>query len=260
MITITDQELLNLISNYFFVFCRIGAFFLAVPIIGTQLVSARVRIVLAIMITILVTPLIEAPDFPAGLNLPTLLIVMHQMIVGAAMGFIVQIIFQLFVLAGQFIAMKVGLGFASMNDPSSGVSVTVISQFYMMTSTLLFLSFNGHLILFDILIDSFSALPIAMSGLSPTALMQIVSMGSWMFEAALVIALPVLTSLLVVNIAFGVMSRSAPQMNVFAVGFPITLVFGLLLLWFSFTIFLPHYQQFVDDGLLTLKTIVGIQR
>ncbi|MGH1472215.1 MAG: flagellar biosynthetic protein FliR [Cellvibrionaceae bacterium] len=258
MMYFTDQELLAFIGHYFFPFCRIGAFFLAVPIIGTQLVSARIRVVLSIMVTMLVAPLIPNSVIIPGLNLQTLIVVMQQIIIGIAMGFIVQIVFQLFVLAGQFIAMKIGLGFASMNDPSSGVTVTVISQFYMMTSTLLFLSLNGHLILVEVLTKSFSALPMSLSGLSQTGLMEIVSMGSWMFESALVVALPVLTSLLVVNIAFGVMSRSAPQMNVFAVGFPITLVFGLLLLWFSFTSFLPNYQTLVNEGLLKLNMIIGI--
>ncbi|MGI1677447.1 MAG: flagellar biosynthetic protein FliR [Cellvibrionaceae bacterium] len=258
MFTITDQELLAYVGNYFFPFCRIGAFFLAVPIIGTQLVSARIRVVLSIMVTMLAAPLIPDSLIIPSLNLQTFIIVVQQVIIGIAMGFIVQVIFQLFVLTGQFIAMKIGLGFASMNDPSSGVTVTVISQFYMMTSTLLFLSLNGHLILIEVLVKSFSTLPMSLSGLSQEGLMKIVSMGSWMFEGALVVALPVLTSLLVVNIAFGVMSKSAPQMNVFAVGFPITLVFGLLLLWFSFTSFLPNYQALVNEGLLKLNDIVGL--
>ncbi len=258
MVYLTDQELLAFIGNYFFPFCRISAFFLAVPIIGTQLISARIRVILSIIITMLAAPLIPDSIVIPGLNLQTLIVVMQQVIIGIAMGFIVQIIFQLFVLAGQFIAMKIGLGFASMNDPSSGVSVTVISQLYLMISTLLFLSLNGHLILIEVLVKSFVALPMSLSGLSQGALMEIVGMGSWMFESALLVSIPVLTSLLIVNIAFGVMSRSAPQMNVFAVGFPITLVFGLLLLWFSLTNFLPNYQVLVNDGLLKLNSIIGI--
>ena len=258
MVYLTDQELLAFIGNYFFPFCRISAFFLAVPIIGTQLISARIRVILSIIVTMLAAPLITNAIVIPGLNLQTLIVVMQQVIIGIAMGFIVQIVFQLFVLAGQFIAMKIGLGFASMNDPSSGVSVTVISQLYLMISTLLFLSLNGHLILIEVLVKSFTALPMSLSGLSPEALMEIVGMGSWMFESALVVSIPVLTSLLIVNIAFGVMSRSAPQMNVFAVGFPITLVFGLLLLWFSLTNFLPDYQLLVNEGLLKLNSIIGI--
>jgi len=178
MISVNDTELVQLVGQYFWPMIRITAFFMAAPIFGTRIVSARVRVVLAVAIT--------------------------------------------FVLAGQYIAMKMGLGFASMNDPANGVSVTIVSQFYMLTTTLLFLSINGH----------------------------------WMFGSALTISLPVLTALLLVNIAFGVMSRSAPQMNIFAVGFPITLIFGLLIMWVGFSALLPTYLEFIDQGMIFTKNLL----
>ena len=248
----SETEIIAALGEYFWVFCRIGAFFLVAPILGTQLVSPRVRLILSGLVTFLLVPLLPAPTIQASLNLPILIIVAEQVLIGLAMGFVLQILFQVFVLMGQFVAMKMGLGFASMNDPSNGVSVTVLSQFYLMITTLLFLSINGHLLMIQSIVQSFTTLPVASTGLSAAGLFRIASLGSWMFQGALVMALPVLTSLLVVNIAFGVMSRAAQQMNVFTVGFPITLLFGMVLIYLSLENFLPNFLTYVDQGFQTM--------
>jgi len=252
----TDGQILEAVGRYFFPLCRISAFFLAVPIIGTQLVPARVRFILAAAITILVAPILPPIPTVPSLSVETLFIVLQQVLIGLAMGFVMQVVFHLFVVAGQLMANKMGLGFAAMNDPSSGVTVTVISQFYLMLSTLLFLSLNGHLIMVDVLANSFQTLPIGQTGIALENYWRIVELGSWMFSKALIVAMPVLTSLLVVNLAFGVMSRSAPQINVFTVGFPITLIFGLILISFSLTNYLPNYEALIDEGFLFLNDIL----
>jgi len=229
-------------------FIRISAFFMAVPIIGTKIIPARVRLALAFSLSMLITPLLSnLPDVEL-MSVAGAMVVINQVIIGLAMGFVMQIAMQIFTLTGQLIAMKMGLGFASMNDPSSGVSVTIISQYYLILSTLLFLSVNGHLVLIDYIADSFRYIPISSSGLSADKFWFVASLGSWMFGSALVISLPLLTALLIVNLAFGVMSRSAPQMNVFAVGFPITLVFGMLLMWVGMMSFLPNFHQFIEQA------------
>lgn len=257
MLVFTEQEFFKYIGQYLWPLFRIGALFMAMPVIGTKIVSPRVRIVLAISLTIMVAPLLPAPGIDMTLSLSLLMVVIQQVIIGLAMGFILQVIFHLFILSGQFIAMKMGLGFASMNDPANGVVVTVVSQYYLILTTLLFLSVNGHLLVIDILVDSFSVLPVSANGLETGSYYEIAALGGWMFNRALIIALPVLTSLLVVNIAFGVMSRAAPQMNVFAVGFPITLVFGLLLMWYSLDSFLPNYSLYLQEGLQFIHHVVG---
>lgn len=244
----SEAQIIATLSDYFWVFCRIGAFFLVIPIVGTQLVSPRIRLVLAGFITLLLVPLLPEPTIPPGLNLPTLVTVIEQVVVGLAMGFVLQILFQIFVLTGQIIAMKMGLGFASMNDPANGVTVTVLSQFYLMLTTLLFLSVNGHLLMMEGIVKSFSTWPIDDSRITANGLFTVATLGSWMFQSALIMALPVLTSILVVNLAFGVMSRSAPQMNVFTVGFPITLIFGLLIMYLGLENFISNFSNYVDQG------------
>jgi flagellar biosynthetic protein FliR len=250
MFVVSDAQIAQFVGQYIWPLTRITAFLLAAPIFGSRIVSARVRLVLGLMLTLLVAPLL--PPLPAfdGFSLPVLIVTLQQVLIGITFGFFFQVVFQVFVLAGQYIAMKMGLGFASMNDPANGVTVTIVSQFYLLTTTLLFLSINGHLIILQVLIDSFTTIPIGTMSLEFNTFYQIAELGNWMFASALSIALPVLTALLIVNIAFGVMSRAAPQINIFAVGFPITLIFGLLLMWLVFDAFLPLFQDFVNQGLI----------
>ena len=254
---LSDVAITQFLGQYFWVLTRLTAFFLAAPFFGTQIISARVRLVLAFSISVLVAPLIPTPPALPALSLPTLLITAQQVIIGLTLGFFFQVMFQLFVLAGQYIAMKMGLGFAQMNDPSNGVSVTIVSQFYLLMITLMFLAMNGHLVLIEMLVESFLTLPIGYNGFTADDFYTLIEAGSWMFGSALTIALPLLTSLLITNIAFGIISRSAPQINIFAVGFPFTLVFGLFLIWVSLTDFIYVFDNFVRQGFQFAENIIG---
>lgn len=250
MAVFSEAQIILWVSEYLLPLTRISAFFIAAPIFGTRIVSAKIRLILSVAITLVVVPLLESPPTVSALSPAMFVIIAQQILIGVVLGFVFQVVFQLFVLAGQFIAMKLGLGFASMNDPSNGVSVTIVSQFYLLTTTLLFLSINGHLVLINMIVDSFVMIPIGDIGLSADNLYQVIELGGWMFAGALSISLPVLTALLLVNIAFGVMSRSAPQMNIFAVGFPITLILGLMIMWVGFSAFLTSFQVYIDEGMI----------
>ena len=257
-LVISEDQLMQFIGQYLWPMIRISGFYFAVPVIGARTVPARVRIMLTLFTTILIVPLLPAAPVISLISPEAMLLVIKEILIGIAMGFMLQIVLHVFVLAGQFVAMKMGLGFASMNDPQSGVSVTVLSQFYLTLATLLFLSVNGHIVVIQLLIDSFTTMPIMAAGLGVDGFLLIVSMGSWMFSVALVITLPLFTALLIVNMSFGVMSRSAPQMNVFTVGFPITLLFGLLIVWFSLTNFTPVFTSVLEEGIAMVKTLVLI--
>ena len=144
--------------------------------------------------------------------------------------------------------MQTGLGFSSMMDPSSGFSVTSISQFYMMMFTLLFLAMNGHLVLFDYLFRSFTIIPLDGGGGWNLDMMYLVRLGGWMMAGGLLISLPAVVSLLVINLALGVMTRAAPQLNIFSIGFPITLLLGLLTVWLSMIGIEPVFHLLVDEA------------
>lgn len=255
-IVLNEVQLYQFIGQYIWPFMRIGALFMAVPIIGSRTVNAKTRLLLALFTTVVIAPALPSmPDIQL-LSLPGMVTIGQEIVVGLALGFLFQVVLHVFVLAGQFVAMKMGLGFASMNDPTNGVTVTIISQFYLLLSTILFLVANGHLMIIDIISQSFKSVPVGSGGLGVSEFMLIVSMGSWMFSAALVIVLPVFTALLVINMAFGTMNRSAPQINVFTVGFPITLIFGLLFMWVSLTVFLPHFNAVLDQSFMYAHTLL----
>ncbi|MOA07627.1 Flagellar biosynthetic protein FliR [compost metagenome] len=163
-----------------------------------------------------------------------------------------QLFFQAFVIAGQIISIQMGMGFASMVDPTNGVSVAVIGQFLTMLVTLLFLGMNGHLVVFEVLAESFTTLPVG-SAVLTTHFWEIANKLGWVLGAAMLLVLPAITALLVVNIAFGIMTRAAPQLNIFSIGFPLTLVLGLVIFWISLGDILNQYQPLATEALQLLR-------
>lgn len=254
---VSEAQINQFIGQYLWPLVRIGAFYFAVPVISARTVPARIRMILALFTALLVVPLLPNAPVVSFVSVEAILLIIKELIIGISMGFMLQIVMHVFVLAGQFIALKVGLGFAAQNDPSSGVSVTVLSQFYLLLSTLLFLAINGHLTIINMMVSSFTTFPIAGPGLTPDDFSLIVHMFSWMFAAGLLISLPLFTSMMIVNMSFGVMGRSAPQLNILNVGFPITLMFGFILMWYSLSNFLPLFNQIIEEGLNVINTVVG---
>jgi flagellar biosynthetic protein FliR len=129
------------------------------------------------------------------------------------------------------------------------VSVVVLSQFYLQLVMLLFLAMNGHLVMIDALARSFERIPVGLSGLGPEIFSEIVRTGGWMFAAALMMALPPVTALLIINFSFGIITKAAPQLNIFAIGFPFTMLMGLLIAWVSLGGFLGQYQRIAEYAL-----------
>lgn len=236
---------------------RVGGLLMVAPIFGTQLVPARVRLVLAVVIAMLLAP--NLPPVPQIdlISVPAFVLVAQQILIGVGMGFVLVVLLQTFVAAGQIIAMHMGLGFASMVDPTNGVSVTVLSQFHLMMMTLLFLVMNGHLVMIEVLADSFYALPVGAGFLSGNALWGISELGTWMFGSALLIALPVVASMLIINFSLGVITKAAPQLNIFAVGFPFMLVVGLCIIWVTMNNYLPQFDRYAREGLDFMATLAG---
>ena len=161
---------------------------------------------------------------------------------------------QIFILSGQMVAMQTGLGMAQMVDPSNGVNVAVVAQWFLIFVNLLFISLNGHLIAIEIMADSFFTIPVGSGGLSGDTLMAIAELANWMFAAAIVLALPAVASMLVVNIAFGVMARLAPQLNIFAVGFPVTMMLGLIVIWITFSGYGTQFQGLLSELFNFMRT------
>ncbi|WP_239995835.1 flagellar biosynthetic protein FliR [Nitrincola tibetensis] len=249
-------ELEQMVSTFLWPLFRVSSFFMAVPIIGTQMVPVRVRLGLALVVTLLIVPVLpEMPVFD-GLSLYNWLVIANQILIGVVLGFTLQLLFQSFLAGAQIIAMQSGLGFASMTDPSNGVSVVVVAQFYSMMATLLFLAMNGHLVMIEILAQSFFHLPVGLTGVDGEVFMRIVLTLSWLFMAALLMAMPAILALLIINLAFGIMTKAAPQLNIFAIGFPFIMLVGLFMHWVNVPIFYDHYVRMTDFMLSFIHSLL----
>lgn len=229
MITLTSGQLEAWLGLYLWPFFRIGACLMVAPIFGAGFVPPRLRLVIAGALTLIVAPLLPSQPQVSPLSGTGLAITVQQVLIGVALGFVVQLVFDSLAMGGQLLANGMGLSFAFNVDPLRGTSTPVLGQFYMILATLVFLALNGHLTVIEMLVDGFRTMPVGIDGLGSDGLWQVTRWGEIIFRGALVVALPGLTALLIVNLAFGVVARAAPSLNLFAIGFPITLIFGLVI-------------------------------
>ena len=253
----TGVELTSWLATLLWPFMRIGAMFAAVPIFSSRSVPVRIRVLLAFLISWMLIPVIPEPPAVELISAQALLISIHQVLIGIAMGFILQLVFAAFVIAGQSIAMAMGLGFASMIDPQNGMQVPVISQAFLIMATLIFLSLNGHLVLIEVLANSFQNLPVGMLVPSREGLWQLVTWGSNMFAGGMLIALPAVAALLLVNLAFGVTTRAAPQLNIFAVGFPVMIMVGLSFLILTLPTITAHLSRLMMEAFDLIESFLA---
>ena len=251
---ITTAEIAAMVGTYFWPFVRISAMLMAAPLFGAKsIVFSAHRLGLAIFLTIIVGPLLGPAPVVEPMSAAGLLILFNQFIIGFAMGFILQLAMSALSIAGQSIAMTMGLGFAQSVDPVTGVSVPVVGKFYLVIGTLIFFLLNGHLVAIKILLESFTVLPVGEKGMTNSGMMLIVLWAGQMYAGALLIALPCMVTLTLINIAFGVMTRSAPQMNIFAVGFPTTLFAGVLIIMLTLPGLLPRFTDILMQAFATLQ-------
>lgn len=254
-IKIGGAELGTWIAMGLLPFARIAGVCMVAPVFGALFVPAPVRIVFAVVITAAVL-LFSPPAPPEEIGLMLLPALARELVIGIAMGFVTQMIFDAVVVGGQTIAMSMGLGFATMVDPSRG-SVPVLSQFYLIIATLLFLALNAHLALLRIVFESFTLLPVGNISLTSANAAAVVAFGSTMFASAIKLALPAIIALLIVNLAFGVMSRAAPSMNLFAVGFPVTMLIGFCILTFGIANSAPALSELITSALALASKLAG---
>jgi flagellar biosynthetic protein FliR len=253
----TGVELTSWLATLLWPFMRIGAMFAAVPIFSSRSVPVRIRVLLAFLISWMLIPVIPEPPAVELISAQALIISIHQVLIGVAMGFILQLVFAAFIIAGQSIAMAMGLGFASIIDPQNGMQVPVVSQTFLIMATLVFLSLNGHLVLIEVLANSFQNLPVGMLVPSRDGLWQLVTWGSNMFAGGMLIALPAVAALLLVNLAFGVTTRAAPQLNIFAVGFPVMIMVGLAFLILTLPTITTHLSRLLLEAFDLIESFLA---
>lgn len=244
------------IGQYLWPFVRIGAWLMMMPLFSSRLVPARVRLVFGLLLTYAVAPYLPAAPPVNFWSAEAFVLFANQIIIGSAIGFVIQIFFQIFQVAGQFIAMQNGLGFANMVDPINGITVAAIGQVFLILTNLLFLSMGGHLIVIEIVISSFHLLPLTDTSHNMSIFQRILQLTTWMYQVAVLISLPCVIALLISNISFGLMARVAPQLNIFSVGFPFNMIFGLVVLWLVLQGFLPLYEVIAEEALITAQSLL----
>ncbi len=234
--SISYSEMMAWLGVFWFPFVRCAGFFIMTPIFGDGAVPSRVKILLAGVICLLIMPLIDSSKLPLfnPFTFNTVLLTFYQLLFGGLLGFVVLLFFTIYTMAGQAISMQMGLAMAIMNDPSNGISVAIIGRFYLIFCTLLFLSFDAHLVILSIFVDSFNHWHLG-STLPLTGMTEIVQMLGWVIGSALMIAAPAIAIMLLSNVAFGFMSKAAPSLNIFALGFPMTIILGMFALAVSMT-------------------------
>jgi flagellar biosynthetic protein FliR len=256
MITLTTGQLETWLGQLLWPFIRVGSCLMVAPVFSSQAVPARIRIVLAGAIAMILAPMISIPPQLQAFSIEGLVVTAQQVVIGIALGFCLQLVFDAITLGGQLIANSMGLSYALSVDPIRGTGTTALGDMYTIFVTLVFLALDGHLRLIEVLADGFRTLPIG-SGFGTMDLWQIVTWGGTLFSGALSIALPGITALLIVNLAFGMVSRTAPTLNLMAVGFPVMLIFGLLVVVVSVPQLLTGFERLLTQTFMLLQSLSG---
>jgi len=245
----TSAEITAWIGAFLWPFFRIAAMLMSAAVFGVRALPMRLRLMLALAIALVLAPL--AGPMPAVdlMSAQGIAITGQQLLIGIAMGFVLRMVFAALELAGEMIGSLMGLGFASLIDPQNGVQVPAVGQLYILLATLMFLALNGHLLWIEAVAESFRIIPVGTSGIAPEGAWALAGFAGQMFGWGVRLALPVVAALLVVNLAFGVLARTSPQLNVFSVGFPAALLIGLALILMTLPSVLFKVGPLTADGL-----------
>lgn len=243
-------------AAFFWPFFRILGLVATAPFFGARGIPAATKIGFAFVVTVLVAPLLAPmPAIPPA-SAPGLLILLHQLMIGAALGLVMRVVFTALELAGHIMGLQMGLGFATFFDPQNSAQIPVMGQFMGLMGILLFLAINGHLMLISALMESFEAFPIG-APLASEGWRTLALWGGEIFRGGVLLALPVLAVLMMTNVALAVLTRAAPQLNIFAVGFPLTLAVGFVVIALSLRYVIPVFGGMIESGIQTMMEIAA---
>ena len=244
------------VGGYMWPLFRIAAIVATAPVLGARYVPARIKIFLVLALTLVIAPNVQNVPIVDPISLPALAIIIQQLIIGAATGLLMAMVFSAFSIGGELIATSMGLGFASVVDPQMGVHTPVISQFYVVLLSLVYVSLNGHLVIIKELADSFTTMPISAEGINRDTIWNLVSWAGYMFKGGVLMALPAITTLLIVNIALGIIMRASPQFNILSIGFPVTLLIGFVVMLVTLPVIVPQLVQALEVGIEGVRRIL----
>jgi flagellar biosynthesis protein FliR len=256
-VTLSINDVSMWVSRMWWPVLRVGGFMLSAPATSEAAVPRMVKIILTLALTFLLAPLVPVPADLSIFSAAGLLAAVLELLIGISIGMVVQLSFEALTFAGQSISLSMGLGFATLVDPQRGAQTPVLGQLFVIFGTLTYLAVNGHLVLLGALAESFQNMPIAAAHVDRDFLLMVVLWGARVFDAGLLIALPAVISLIIVNLALGVVTRAAPQLNLFGVGFTITLLSGFFVLIVGLDGIMASIANLINSALMAASELVG---
>ena len=235
---------------------RILGLISASPLFGNNSFPLSSKVGLSVMLALIIAPTVPALPAADPMSMAGLMIVVQEMLIGLAMGFSMRIVFAAVEMAGEVTSMTMGLGFATVFDPQSRGRSSAVSQFIALLATMAFLAVNGHLVLLEVLAESFTALPISATPVSSSLPLQVARWGSIIFSTGVQLSLPIVAALLITTVALGILTRAAPQLNIFGIGFPISLGVGIIMLGQIIPYLDTPLQNLFNEGMEASRKIV----
>jgi flagellar biosynthesis protein FliR len=249
MFSVTYAQLNAWMAAFLWPLVRILALVSAAPLFGNSAVTTRVKVGLSSFITIIVAPTLGPMPQVTVFSAMGVWIIVNQLLIGAALGLTMQIVFVAIQATGEFVGLGMGLGFATFFDQQSAGSTAVLSSYLNVFAMLVFLVLDGHLQMVSALIATFQTLPISADLLGAGGWRTLANWGGTVFSMGLLLALPVVAALLITNLALGILNRAAPQIGVFQIGFPVTMLVGMLLLQLMVPNMIPFFARLFDSGI-----------
>jgi flagellar biosynthetic protein FliR len=256
-ITLNAADVTTWVSRVWWPALRVSGFVMSAPVASEVSVPGLVKIVLILALAALLAPLVQVPADLSVFSAAGMLAAILEVLIGVSIGLVVQLTFEALTFAGQSVSLTMGLGFATLVDPQHGAQTPVLGQMFMIFGTLTYLALDGHLMLISALAESFRHLPIGAAHIGHDFLLMVVMWGARVFDAGLLIALPVVVALVIVNLALGVVTRAAPQLNLFGIGFTITLMSGFFVLLVGLDGIMSGIVSLIDSAFMAVAELIG---
>jgi len=257
VLSVTTVQLYDWIATFLWPLFRLLGLFGTAPLFSETAIPRRVKVGLAAVLATVIAPAIgEVPVVPVY-SYDGLLIILNEIGIGVATGFTMRMVFAAVQMAGEVIGLQMGLSFASFFDRSAGGQTMVLGRFLNVVAMLIFLTMDGHLVMLATLVDSFNSLPIGATPMSGHGWMTVARAGGTIFSSGLLLALPLIAALLTLNLAMGILNRASPQLSIFAVGFPVTLAGGLLVMSLVMPQMGTYMLRLIETGLASLNAVLA---
>jgi flagellar biosynthetic protein FliR len=256
-VSLNVSEVSTWVGRMWWPVLRVSGFVLTAPAASEMVVPGLVKIVLTLALAFLMAPLVEVPADLSIFSAAGLLAAVLELLIGISIGMVVQMTFEALVFAGQSISLTMGLGFATLVDPQHGAQSPVLGQLFMIIGTLTYLAIDGHLMLLGALAESFHSMPIGAAHVDKHFFLSVVLWGARVFDTGLLIALPAVIALVIVNLALGVVTRAAPQLNLFGIGFTITLMSGFFVLIAGLDGIMSGISSLINSALVAVSQLIG---